>query len=96
MLLSIERLQTERGKAGLSITEVAERSGLSVWQLSRFENGHQSPTLLQLQAWASALGFQIELVYRPDAMRVIWSGTGRQGRLADGSVSNITESDRGG
>jgi DNA-binding XRE family transcriptional regulator len=51
------RLKKEREAAGLSLADVAERTGMDRAAISRLENGHQSnPTVETLMRYATALG----------------------------------------
>jgi len=59
---AIEALKAERRRRGLTLADVAERSGLDVGQLSRLENGKAAnPTLSTLARYAQAVGLPIEL-----------------------------------
>jgi DNA-binding XRE family transcriptional regulator len=50
-------LKTAREDAGLSLSDVAERSGIDKGALSRLENGvHDNPTVETLVRYATALG----------------------------------------
>jgi DNA-binding XRE family transcriptional regulator len=56
----IHRLRKLREEAGLSLTAVAERSGIDKSSLSRLENGHQpNPTLDTIVRYAGALGKRV-------------------------------------
>jgi XRE family transcriptional regulator, regulator of sulfur utilization len=48
--------------AGLTQAEVAERSGLSQADISRYERGLGNPTRTTIEAIAAALGAHLELV----------------------------------
>jgi DNA-binding Xre family transcriptional regulator len=53
-------LKQEREKAGLSLTDLAERTGIDKAYLSRLENGQQENTTLEtLYRYAAALGKEI-------------------------------------
>ena len=53
----LHRLKKEREAAGLSLADVAERTGMDRAAISRLENGHQpNPTLDTLARYAAALG----------------------------------------
>lgn len=59
ILEAVAALKKAREAAGLSLTEVAERSGIDRAQLSRIENGqHMNPTISTLQRYARALGLR--------------------------------------
>jgi transcriptional regulator with XRE-family HTH domain len=51
-----QRLRQARLLAGLSQTQLEERSGIPKARLSRYENGHVLPSLGTLQKLASSLG----------------------------------------
>jgi DNA-binding XRE family transcriptional regulator/predicted DNA-binding transcriptional regulator AlpA len=53
----LHRLRKEREAAGLSLADVAERTGMDRAAISRLENGHQpNPTIDTLARYAAALG----------------------------------------
>src|SRR5687768_17469835 len=53
----LHRLKKEREAAGLSLADVAERTGMDRAAISRLENGHQpNPTIDTLARYAAALG----------------------------------------
>jgi DNA-binding XRE family transcriptional regulator len=55
--LALESLKKAREAAGLSLADVAERSGIDKAALSRLENGvHDNPTVDTLMRYAAALG----------------------------------------
>ena len=55
--LALEALKKAREAAGLSLADVAERSGIDKAALSRLENGvHDNPTVETLMRYAAALG----------------------------------------
>jgi DNA-binding XRE family transcriptional regulator len=55
--LALETLKKAREAAGLSLADVAERSGIDKAALSRLENGvHDNPTVDTLMRYAAALG----------------------------------------
>jgi DNA-binding XRE family transcriptional regulator len=54
---ALQALKRDREQCGLSITDVAERSGLDRAVISRLENGKQdNPTVATLMRYAAALG----------------------------------------
>jgi DNA-binding XRE family transcriptional regulator len=54
---AIQALKRERERYGLSITDVAKRSGLDRAVVSRLENGKQdNPTVATLMRYAAAIG----------------------------------------
>jgi predicted transcriptional regulator len=55
--LALNDLKKAREAAGLSLADVAERSGIDKAALSRLENGvHDNPTVDTLMRYAAALG----------------------------------------
>jgi ribosome-binding protein aMBF1 (putative translation factor) len=53
----LSRLKKEREAAGLSLADVAERTGMDRAAISRLENGHQAnPTVDTLLRYTAALG----------------------------------------
>ncbi len=62
---ALATLRREREGAGLSLAEVAARSGIDKAALSRLENGKQpNPTLATLYRYAAAIGKQIVLGFQ--------------------------------
>jgi DNA-binding XRE family transcriptional regulator len=58
--LALLELKKAREAAGLSLADVAERSGIDKAALSRLENGvHDNPTIVTLMRYAAALGKQL-------------------------------------
>ncbi|OAI38733.1 hypothetical protein AYO40_06445 [Planctomycetaceae bacterium SCGC AG-212-D15] len=56
----LAQLRMLREEAGLSLTAVAERSGIDKSALSRLENGHQpNPTFDTIVRYAAALGKRV-------------------------------------
>lgn len=54
---AMSELKRQREKAGLSLAELAERTGMDKGALSRLENGVQdNPTIVTLLRYAAALG----------------------------------------
>lgn len=60
-----ERLRALRGEKGLSLQDLAERSGISRATLSRIENGEVSPTAETLGALAAAYAMTISRLLAP-------------------------------
>ena len=60
-----ERLRSLRAEQGLSLQELAERSGISRATLSRIENGEVSPTAETLGALAAAYAMTISRLLAP-------------------------------
>lgn len=71
-------LRRERERAGLSITELAKRSGLAKSTLSQLEAGNGNPSLETLWALAMALGVQVSrLIGEPRThVQVVRAGEG--------------------
>ena len=66
----LRQLKVARQTAGLSLAEVAKRSGIDKAALSRLENGHQAnPTLFTLLRYADALGKVLTWTLRKKAMK---------------------------
>jgi DNA-binding XRE family transcriptional regulator len=64
-------LKKDRKRCGLSVTEVAERSGLDRAVVSRLENGKQdNPTIATLMRYAAALGKRFLWTYDDIAIAV--------------------------
>ncbi len=58
----VEKLKAKRLQAGVSITEMATRTGIAKSNLSRLENSNvASPTLETLHRYAQALGLQVRV-----------------------------------
>ena len=56
-MVALHDLKTTRNAAGLSLADVAERSGIDKAALSRLENGvHDNPTVETLMRYAAAVG----------------------------------------
>jgi DNA-binding XRE family transcriptional regulator len=63
-------LKEERQRLGVSLSEVAKRSGIEKGNLSRLENDpHPNPTVDTLLRYAAALGRTIHIGLRPDRSR---------------------------
>ena len=62
--LALQALRRERERAGLSITDVAARSGLDRAVVSRLETGKQdNPTAATLMRYAAAIGKRLLWAY---------------------------------
>jgi len=62
LLKTLIALQTARQSRGLSLTEIACRSGIDLASLSRLEAGkNPNPTFETLSRYAAALGLRLEL-----------------------------------
>jgi transcriptional regulator with XRE-family HTH domain len=63
---ALQALKQERKRSGLSLGDVAERSGLDRAVVSRLENGRQdNPTVATLMRYAAALGKRFLWAYEP-------------------------------
>lgn len=60
MSLNAERLKQARNKLGISLDELADRTGLHRSQLYRYERGNNDPTSSTLTALARELGVSID------------------------------------
>ena len=62
LLTLVDQLRHERERKGLSLTDVADRSGLTRAMVSKLENGRDpNPTLDTLARYALALDMQVKL-----------------------------------
>lgn len=59
-----ERIREYRQQLGLSVSQLAESSGLSKGMLSKLENGHVSPSLATLVRLADALEVPVTAFFR--------------------------------
>jgi len=58
----IATLRAERGRLGLTQTDVAQLIGRKTYQtIHQWESGKNTPTLASLRAWANALGYDLAL-----------------------------------
>ena len=72
---ALQALKQERERCGLSIADVAERSGLDRAVVSRLENGKQdNPTVATLMRYAAAIG-----------KRFLWSYEDLAANVSDGN-----------
>jgi predicted transcriptional regulator len=77
---ALQALKQERLRYGLSIGDVAERSGLDRAVVSRLENGKQdNPTVATLMRYAAAVGKRFLWSYEDLATKVT-KGDGKSGR----------------
>jgi DNA-binding XRE family transcriptional regulator len=68
MMRDLARLKEERLAAGLTLAEVAERSGIDKSALSRLEHGQQvNPTYETLWRYAAAIGKRMLLAFQDPA-----------------------------
>ena len=82
---ALQALKREREQQGLSISEVARRSGLDRAVVSRLENGKQdNPTVATLMRYAGAVGKRFLWSYEDLAIKVS-SGNGKANRRKTGS-----------
>jgi len=62
LLKTLSALQRARQSQGVSLTEIASRSGIDLASLSRLEAGkNPNPTFETLSRYAAALGLRLEL-----------------------------------
>src|SRR5947209_5986755 len=77
---ALQALKRERQRSGLSISAVAERSGLDRAVVSRLENGKQdNPTVATLMRYAAAVGKRFLWSYEDLATKGT-AGDGKAGR----------------
>ena len=82
-----QRIRDLREKQGLSLREVAARSGLSINAISRIERGDNSPTVASLHLIAQALGVSItEFFTQAEAQSVIYVKPSEQSQRKDGTA----------
>ena len=66
LLTLVGAFRTERERQGLSLADVAERTGMDRAQISKLETGKvPNPTLGTLRTYAHALGLELEWTARP-------------------------------
>ncbi len=85
------RIRLLRENAGLSLRDLAERSGVSAPMLSQVERGETSPTLSVAERIASGLDLRLSQLLRLDedgVVTVVRAGDGRRGG-ADGHAYEI-------
>lgn len=59
---TVQELKTIRERLGITLTELADRTGMTVGNLSRLENmDGPNPTIETLRRYARALGHRIEI-----------------------------------
>ncbi|MSQ95678.1 MAG: XRE family transcriptional regulator [Gemmataceae bacterium] len=77
---ALQALKGERERSGLTIADVAERSGLDRAVVSRLENGKQdNPTVATLMRYAAAIGKRFVWSYENLTPKVA-NGNGKVGR----------------
>lgn len=77
---ALQALKRERERCGLSIGDVAERSGLDRAVVSRLENGKQdNPTVATLMRYAAAVGKRFLWSFE-DLTTKVTGGDGKAGR----------------
>lgn len=77
---ALQALKRDRERCGLSITDVAERSGLDRAVVSRLENGKQdNPTVATLMRYAGAIGKRFLWTYENHTTKVT-GGNGKTDR----------------
>ena len=91
---ALQALKKDRQQCGLSIADVAERSGLDRAVISRLENGKQdNPTVATLMRYAAALGKRFVWSYRDTSGKVM-EGNGKTVRGRTRRASTITKVSR--
>jgi ribosome-binding protein aMBF1 (putative translation factor) len=66
LLELLASLRRERERLGLSLADVAERTGMDRGQIGKLETGKTAnPTVKTLREYAHALGFELDLALRP-------------------------------
>ncbi len=63
VLHTVHLMKEERERLGLSLNDVAERTGMDRAQISRLENGQSNPTLHTLVKYSAGIGKRIRLVF---------------------------------
>ena len=77
---ALQALKQERAESGMTISDVAERSGLDRSVVSRLENGKQdNPTVATLMRYAAAVGKRFLWSYEDVATKAT-DGNGKTGR----------------
>jgi ribosome-binding protein aMBF1 (putative translation factor) len=77
---ALQALKREREQSGVSIGDVAKRSGLDRAVVSRLENGKQdNPTVATLMRYAAAVGKRFLWSYE-DVTTKVTAGNGKAGR----------------
>ena len=80
LLKTLGALQTARQSRGLSLTEIAHRSGIDLASLSRLEAGkNPNPTFETLSRYAAALGLRLEISLVENEDRVLTPSTPHRG-----------------
>lgn len=84
---ALQALKQERKRSGLSIGDVAERSGLDRAVISRLENGKQdNPTVATLMRYAAAVGKRFLWCYEDrEAKNTVGDGKAHQRRSKRGN-----------
>lgn len=57
-----QELRTIRQKQGHSLADIASRIGITMTRLGCWERGNHRPTLDEVDRWAQALGYELELL----------------------------------
>jgi transcriptional regulator with XRE-family HTH domain len=83
-----ERLRSARLRAGITGVQLAEANGWPASKISKLENGRQSPTTLDIQAWTTTCGAETEadelvaMLDRVQARHQDWRRRIRSGQIA--------------
>jgi ribosome-binding protein aMBF1 (putative translation factor) len=64
------RLRAQRVRSGLTITELAARTGRSVWVLYDYETGRAQPPIPVADALADAVGVSLDVLLADDRQAV--------------------------
>jgi ribosome-binding protein aMBF1 (putative translation factor) len=93
---ALKALKRERQRRGLSIGDVAERSGLDRAVVSRLENGKQdNPTVATLMRYAAAIGKRILWSYAALPTKVMNGKAGQRRASKSSGKSGGRSSDKG-
>ena len=81
---ALQALKRDRQRSGLSINDLAERSGLDRAVISRLENGKQdNPTVATLMRYAAAVGKRFRWSYQDMPTRdTVGNGKARRRRVS--------------
>jgi len=69
-MLTPSRLVIARKRRGLTLTRLAELTGLSTRSISLYENGHQEPSEETLRQLAEVLGVSLAFLGAPDVEEI--------------------------
>lgn len=80
-------VQRERGRAGLSLSELARRAGLSKATVSQLESGGGNPSVETLWALATALGVPFSMLVDPPASEPMLIRRGERTPIASSNAA---------